>query len=353
MPDHSPNLDRAAPVRPDEELDWPALETYLRAHLPETGGTMTVAQFHGGHANLTYLLKFGKAEYVLRRPPFGKIAPGAHDMKREYRVLSKLNPHFSPAPRAFHYCNDETVIGAAFVVVERRHGVLVRYDLPECFQDFERAEERLTVALVEMQARLHRLDPYAIGLEKLGRPEGFLQRQVAGWSKRWELSKTQDNPKADALGGLLSADIPVPQAVSIVHNDIKFDNCQFQPDDPDVVTSLFDWDMTTLGDPLSCFASTLGYWPDERFPEFRFPVMLQGNFPDKEFVRKQYAAATGYDLSRITWYEAFAYFKAAVICQQLYQRYALGKSTDPRMAKMGRAAEMFAEIAWRLISGEL
>ena len=351
MPEHHDDLDRAAAVRPDEQMDWPVLERYLRNHLPSTEESMTTAQFHGGHANLTYLLRFGETEYVLRRPPFGKIAPGAHDMKREFRVLSKLSEHFSPAPRAYHYCADESIIGAPFVVVERRHGVLVRYDLPDCFKKFDRAEERLTTALVKMQAELHRLDPYAIGLEKLGRPEGFLERQLAGWSHRWQLAQTEENDKARRIEELLAGNIPVPQAVSIVHNDIKFDNCQFQPDDPDRVTSLFDWDMTTLGDPLSCFASTLGYWPDGRFPEFKFPVMLRGNFPDKEFVREQYARFTGYDLSRITWYEAFAYFKAAVICQQLYQRFHQGKTTDRRMAGMGRAAEMFLEIAFRLLNG--
>ena len=343
------NIDNPQSVRKGENLDWAALENYLRAHLPEAEGEMTYAQFHGGHANLTYLLKFGDTEYVLRRPPFGKIAPGAHDMKREYRVLSKLYKHFSRAPRAFYLCEDAEIIGSKFVVVERRHGVVVRYKLADCFKDFPNAEKRLTLALIRAQADLHRVDVAAAGLSDLGRPDGFARRQTEGWAKRWELAKTEENPQTDAVIAALAADIPAPQAVSIVHNDIKFDNCQFQPDNPDEVTSVFDWDMTTIGDPLTDFGSTLGYWPDARFKDLKLPIMLQGDFPDKNFVKEQYQKLTGYDLTHIAWYEALAYLKATVIMQQLYARYLKGHSKDKRMAQMGEAAKVFSQMAARIL----
>ncbi len=343
-------MDKANQVRPGEELDWSKLADYLKANITDLEGDMSVAQFHGGHANLTYLLKFGDRELVLRRPPFGKIAPGAHDMKREYRVLSKLYKHFPQAPRAFHYSEDESVIGARFVVMERRNGIVVRYQLPKVFQGIQNIEQRLTDALMKAIAELHKVDVEAADLTKLGRPEGFLQRQLAGWSKRWELSKIEENPVMDEVMQQLQSDVPIPQAVSIVHNDLKFDNCQYQPDNPDEVTSIFDWDMTTLGDPLVDLGSTLGYWPDPFFDGHDIPVMLVGNFPDKKYLIDKYAEYTGFSMERVSWYESFAYWKGAVIAQQLYHRYVQGSTKDKRMAKFGNAAVAFSKIAQHILN---
>ncbi len=342
-------MDSAKAVRKGEALDWDKLAIYLRANLPELTGEMTVGQFHGGHANLTYLLKFGATELVMRRPPFGKIAPGAHDMKREYRVLSKLYKHFSPAPRAYHLCEEETIIGAKFVVIERRTGVIVRYELLDCFKGFENAEERLTDAMIRAQANLHAIDYEAADLSRLGRPAGFLERQLAGWGKRWDLSKTTDNKGMDEILVLLQKNIPTTQKVSIIHNDIKFDNCQFQPDNPDKVTSIFDWDMCTLGDPLADFGSTLSYWPEPFLEQFDLPVMLLGNFPTKTFLIEKYAAYTDLDMSQVNWYQAFAYWKGAVIAEQLYARYLKGESTDERMKKFGKTTNAFTQFALHIL----
>ncbi len=334
-------MDKAKEIRAGEGLDWDKLEVYLRANLPELVGKMTVGQFHGGHANLTYLVTFGDTELVVRRPPFGKIAPGAHDMKREYRVLSKLYKHFSPAPRAYHLCEDESIIGAKFVVIERRTGVIVRYELLDCFKQFDQAEERLTDAMIRAQVDLHQIDYAAANLTRLGRPEGFLERQLMGWAKRWELSKTTENKGMNEILGLLQKNIPTTQQVSIIHNDIKFDNCQFQPDNPDKVTSIFDWDMSTLGDPLVDFGSTLSYWPEPFLEQFDLPVMLSGNFPTKAFLIEKYAKYSGLDMSQMDWYQGFAYWKGAVIAEQLYARYLKGESTDLRMEKFGKTAGAF------------
>jgi len=339
-------IDIAHEVRDGEAQDWSALAAYLQSQIPALKEeNMQVKQFLGGHANLTYLLSFGAQEYVLRRPPFGKIAPGAHDMKREFNVLSKLYKHFAPAPRAFLYCEEEAIIGAPFVLMERREGVVIRYKLPQTFKVYEQVEKRLTDALIQAQSQLHTIDIEAANLSSLGKPEGFLDRQLVGWSKRWNLSKTEENANMDDVLTALQKNVPKPQVASIIHNDYKFDNCQFQQDNPDLVTSIFDWDMCTIGDPLIDFGSTLSYWPDERFDGVEMPIMLQGDFPNKNYLKEIYSKNTGFDLSRINWYEAFALWKNAVIVQQLYARYKNGQTKDKRMAGLGQVAKVLAKVA--------
>jgi aminoglycoside phosphotransferase (APT) family kinase protein len=342
------HLDQPQQVRKGEELNLSSIEAYLREHM-DVAGDMEVAQFHGGHANLTYLISFGDIELVLRRPPFGKIAPGAHDMKREYRVLSKLYKVFDPAPRAFLFCEDHDIIGSDFIVIERRSGVVVRTKVLPCFEHIDNVEQKLTDSLIAIEAQLHMVDYEAADLSTLGKPEGFLERQLRGWSKRWELSKSGDTPNMDKLLKILLEDPPTSQKVSIIHNDIKFDNCQFQPDNPHQVTSIFDWDMCTLGDPLLDFATTLSYWQEPYFNDLKLPVMLYGPFPDKDYLIERYASLTGLDMSRIKWYEAFAYWKGAVIAQQLYMRYLQGDSHDERMKNFGRTAAVFAEYGLTIV----
>jgi aminoglycoside phosphotransferase (APT) family kinase protein len=345
-------LDQAKNIRKGEELNWEKLEAYLRQELPAlTQGTMEVAQFHGGHANLTYLIKFGDQEMVLRRPPFGKIAPGAHDMQREYRILSRLHDHFAPAPRAHLLCTDSEIIGADFILMQRRNGVVVRYKLPACFVGMADVENRLSDALMKVCADLHLVDVEAAGLTELGRPEGFIDRQLRGWAKRWALSKTEENADMDRTMERLLEDVPAPQRVSIVHGDLKFDNCQFQPDDPDEVTSVFDWDMATLGDPLVDLAGLLSFWPDPELDPRRVPVLLAGDFPDKAYLKERYAAYSGLDLSRMDWYESFACYKTAVIAQQLYRRFADGATQDQRMAGFGETAKAMAALALSKLGG--
>jgi aminoglycoside phosphotransferase (APT) family kinase protein len=336
MPDHNP-------IRQGEELDWPRLESYMRKELPELAGEMTVSQFHGGHANLTYLLKFGEQELVLRRPPFGKIAPGAHDMRREYRVLNGLSTFFAPAPAPYLLCTDDAIIGSDFIVMQRREGIVIRNKMPSCFAAVPDAANRLSAALMKVCADLHLVDVDAAGLQELGKPTGFAERQLRGWAKRWNLSKLEDNPDMDALMEALNVDVPAPQRVSIVHGDLKFDNCQFQTDDPDLVTSVFDWDMATLGDPLFDLAGLLSYWPEKNPEDIPFPLLI-GDWPDKAWLKEQYAAFSGLDLSRMGWYEAFACYKSAVIVQQLYARFVAGATKDPRMAKFGEVAKSFARL---------
>ena len=338
-------LDSPGPVRAGERLDWQRLEKYLKERVKGLNGTLDVQQFHGGHANLTYLVRFENKEFVLRRPPFGKIAPGAHDMKREFRVLSKLNPYYDPAPKAYHYCSDENVIGAPFVLLERRHGIVIRRSIPDAFLGFEQIEKRVTTAMIRALSQLHLLDTSMGELSKIGRPDGYLSRQLEGWNYRWSLVKGKNEMDIKTLFALLEKGMPQSTRVSVVHHDIKLDNCQFQPDNPDVVSSIFDWDMTTLGDPLSDFATTLSYWPDPSVAADDLPALLTGNFPDKSFLRALYSDLTGFDLTSLSWYESFAFLKSAIIALQLYKRYTDGETNDSRMLGFGRSAKLMTEMA--------
>jgi aminoglycoside phosphotransferase (APT) family kinase protein len=269
----------------------------------------------------------------------GQIAPGAHDMKREYKVLSHLWRQFDRAPRAYLFCDDPAVLGADFFVMERRRGEVVREALPESMRVHPEVGRRIAFALVDAMADLHALDPSACGLADLGRPEGFVERQVSGWAKRWELSKFDDSPPAmDEIRQRLAGRLPAMSRVSIVHNDLKLDNCQFDPADPDRVVSIFDWDMTTLGDPLIDLGTLLNYWPDpgdsEATERGTRPGLARMGLPPRAEIAARYAARSGADVAAVPWWEAFALWKTVVVVQQLHRRWVRGESTDPRMARI-------------------
>ena len=329
-----------APVRAGEHLDWATLETWLRPRLvevlPGVDGPLEILQFPNGSANLTYLLRVGAHELVLRRPPLGQIAPGAHDMKREFRVLSRLWRHFDRAPRAYLFCDDLAVLGADFFVMERRRGEVVRTAIPPSMRGHPDVGRRIAFALVDAMADLHALDPKACDLADLGRPNGFIERQVSGWHKRWELSKFDDSPvEMDALHQWLVPHMPAMSRVSIVHNDLKLDNCQLDPANPDRVASIFDWDMATLGDPLIDLGTLLNYWPDPADPpetsRASHPGLTQMGLPTRAEIVARYASLTGVAAAAVRWWEVFALWKTIVVVQQLHRRWVRGESTDPRM----------------------
>jgi aminoglycoside phosphotransferase (APT) family kinase protein len=330
-----------APVRPGEELDEPALEAWLRPRLAEMlsgpGAPLALLQFPNGSANLTYLLRFGDRELVLRRPPMGQLAPGAHDMRREYKVLSRLWRHFDRAPRAYAFCDDPAVAGAEFFVMERRRGYVVRTAIPAPMQRHRDVGHRIAFALVDAMAELHGLRPEACGLSDLGKPAGFIDRQVEGWAQRWQLARFDDSPpEMDALHARLVRRLPRMSRVSIVHNDLKLDNCQFDAAEPDRVASIFDWDMATLGDPLIDLGTLLNYWPDpsdsEGVQRASNPGLTRMGLPARAEIVARYAERTGADASIAWWWEAFALWKTVVVVQQLHRRWVRGESKDPRMA---------------------
>jgi aminoglycoside phosphotransferase (APT) family kinase protein len=336
-----------APVRPGDELDWPALEGHLRRHLPQAEGEFSVQQFPNGSANLTYLVRFGTHPMVVRRPPFGRIPTGAHDMLREYRVLSRLHAAYPRAPLGLHYCADDAVIGAPFLVSEYRPGVVAWDRLPEQLAVGHDAGRRIGLAVVDALADLHLVDPAACGLGDLGRPDGYLERQVRGWRRRWDAVALDGRGTLDRVGELLARHLPPTRRSALVHNDFKVDNCQFTPGLPDAVTSVFDWDMATLGDPLTDLGTLLNYWPDGSTPADAVPGLESLGLPGRDEVVMRYAERTGESLTRgdVAWYEAFGCWKTAIILQQLYVRLLRGESSDDRQAARGEQVVRIAERA--------
>lgn len=341
-----------APVRAGEELDWAALEAYLRPNVPGLEGEFSVLQFPRGSANLTYQVTIGETRLVVRRPPLGKVAPGAHDMSREYRVLSRLNAAFDRAPRALAFCENVSVIGAPFLVTEYRSGVVVWGEIPSTMAHRADAGRAIGLAVTDALADLHDVDPAAVGLADLGRPDGYLERQVRGWTSRWEAVAEPGKEVVARVGEELMAQLPQRGSGSIIHNDFKIDNCQFLPDDPSRVVSVFDWDMATLGDPLADLGTLLNYWPDtDAAAAIAIPGLDRLGLPTKDEVVARYAERRGLDLTRadLLWYEALGCWKTAVIMQQLYMRWVRGESTDPRMGERGGPVVPLATRALELL----
>ncbi len=343
-------------VRPGEDLDWSTIEAHLRAHLPAeaTTGEFRVEQFPHGSANLTYLIAFGDTELVLRRPPFGTIAPGAHDMAREYKVLSRLWEHWDKAPRAYLFCDDPAIAGADFFVMERRRGEVIRGVFPPSLRDRPEVARRVSMALVDAIAEFHLLDPERCDLSDLGRPDGFMSRQVGGWHKRWQLVADERHDAAmHAIHARLEAAVPDPQRVSLVHNDLKLDNAMFATGDPDTVVAFFDWDMTTLGDPLADLGTLLNYWPDPDDPDDVRRVghdgMRKMGLPPRADVVARYGERTGLDVSQASWYEAFAQWKTGVVVQQLHHRWKMGDSSNERHETIADSLPMLIRTASDLL----
>jgi aminoglycoside phosphotransferase (APT) family kinase protein len=309
-----------------------------------------VWQFPGGHANLTYLLHYpGARDYVLRRPPPGDLPASAHDMGREYRVLSVLHRVYPPAPRAFCYCEDRSVIGAPFFVMERRRGTVVRREVPPEFGGGADPVQnrKLSEAVIDALVDFHAVDPVAAGLEALGRPEGYLARQVKGWTERWERAKTRDVAAAPAVVAWLRDEMPASARPTLVHNDWRLDNMAVAPDDPGRCVAVYDWDMCTVGDPLTDLGTLLSSWfeADEQYAFLAsMPSRVPGFMTRREAVER-YARRSGRDMSRMPYYYVFGLFKMAVIVQQLFFRWHKGQTKDDRMAAGESVAEGLVDLA--------
>lgn len=338
-------------TRADEYLPLATLEPWLRDRLPTTDGPMRIRQFGGGHANLTYLVAFGDAEYVLRRPPLGPVAPGAHDMGREFRVLSRLADVFDLAPRSFCHCTDESVIGVQFQVMERRHGFAIRKVLPPAINADAALKRRIGEMMVDALADLHLVDRDAAGLGDLGHPEGFVERQVTGWTRRWQAARDVDVPDMERVCTWLAGTLPADGPVALVHNDYKLDNMLVAHDDPARCVAILDWDMCTSGDPLTDLGYLLNQWvqhddPEEWIAVGSMPTHETG-FASRDEVVERYASRTGFDCDRIGWYYAFSIMKIAVIIQQIYIRYLRGQTRDERFAGYGERVRVYAAKACR------
>ena len=337
-------------VRAEEQLDLDALSSYLDRAGFSHGRNISVEQFPGGHSNLTYLLKLDAArEYVLRRPPLGPVAPKAHDMVREFRILTAIHPVFPPAPEPALLCEDTAILGAPFYLMERRKGMVVRRENPPEIGEDPRLRRRVGNALLDTLIDLHAIDVSRAPVSGIGKPAGFLERQLSGWFGRWQRSRTRDLPAMDRLMEWLSFRLPVATGAALLHNDYKLDNVMLDPADPARVVAVLDWEMSALGDPLVDLGILLCYWPEANDPPERresiSPVTCMPGWPSRAELVERYAAQTGRDVSRIAYYEIFAIFKVAVVLQQIYHRYHLGQTTDLRFASMEERVLGLVQVA--------
>jgi aminoglycoside phosphotransferase (APT) family kinase protein len=339
-------VDDTIDIRPGESLAVERLEPYLREKMPGVSGPFSLRQFGGGLANLTYLVRFGDEEFVLRRPPFGPLPKGGHDMRREYRVLSVLYRAYPLAPRAFLLCTDADVIGSDFVVMERRRGVVIRGEAPPQLAGDAAACRRLGERFIDALAALHAVDVEAIGLGDLGRPDGYLARQLAGWIARWQAAETDDQPDASALLRRLGERLPRSGPPALVHNDFKLENTIVDAADLTRPVAVLDWDMCTYGDPLADLGNVLLLWREAGDPSRRelsaMPTDAPG-FPTRAELVERYACTTGRDCSRAAWYHAFNVFRYAAIAQQIYARYVRGATRDERFAGLGVQVALLIE----------
>jgi aminoglycoside phosphotransferase (APT) family kinase protein len=347
-------IDGARAVREGEELDLVALDAFIRAALPELQGDLAVEQFPSGYSNLTYLLRKGATELVLRRPPFSVQVRTGHDMAREYRVLRALQGVYPPAPRPLAYCADTAVLGAPFYLMQRCRGIIVRRQLPNGLAGDPDLMRRMCLALIDNLASLHCVNTVSAGLGDLGKPSGYVRRQVQGWIGRWEKARTTDVSEIEQIAKWLVEHIPGDGEATLVHNDYKFDNVMLDPEDPTRIVAVLDWELCTRGDPLMDLGTTLGYWveagDDPAWQTMAFgPTMAPGAL-QRRALAEYYAEQTGRDVSNMLYYYCFALLKIAVIVQQIFFRYEKGYTKDPRFARLdtvvaalGRTAVASAE----------
>ena len=348
-------LDRTRAVRPGEELDVAWLERYLAEKVPGLTGPLVVEQFPGGHSNLTYLLRMGEKELVLRRPPFGaKAIKAGHDMGREYRILSGLLPVYPKVPRPLVFCGEnESPMGAPFYVMERVRGLIVRAKAPKGLELTPELMRKLSENFVDNLVELHAVDWRAAGLGELGKPEGYLGRQVAGWTERYGKARTDDLPEMEQVAKWLAGNLPAELAPTLIHNDYKYDNLVLDPDRLPGIRAVLDWEMATIGDPLSDLGMALAYWAEASDAEDRRalpfgPTMLPGNLTREELVAR-YAGKSGRDTRGIAFHYVLSLFKVSVIAQQIYFRFKQGLTKDERFAAMITGVRVLSRTAARAI----
>ena len=339
-------------IRAGEGIAVDALAQHLRGRIEGAESGVVLEQFPNGHSNLTYLLRTGGREYVLRRPPLGPVAPKAHDMVREYHVLHAVHPHYPQAPRVFLLCEDPVVLGAPFFVMERRRGMVLREQIPPAIAAVVAHPRMIGEAFLDTLVQLHGIDVSAPGVRELGKPDGYVERQVRGWADRWERAKTDQTAGMDQVVKWLSARIPPPLSPSLIHNDYKLDNIMLDAGKPDRVEAVLDWEMATLGDPLSDFGLTLCYWVWATAPEVRaagIPALTsRAGWYGRDDLVERYELRTGRDMTHIGYYEVLGVFKLAVIIQQIYCRFHRGQTQDQRFQGFGERVAALGRLAARL-----
>jgi aminoglycoside phosphotransferase (APT) family kinase protein len=336
-------------IRQGEQLNEANLTEFLNEQLSIPKGEIEILQFPAGSSNLTYLIKIGAEEYVLRRPPFGNTVKSAHDMKREFDVLEKLSKVYAPAPKPFIFCADEAVIGSEFYLMERHRGLIIRGIAPEILENSAELQRKVCERFIENLVELHSLDYKEIGLGDLGKPEGYARRQVEGWTKRYFNAKTDEHAEIEAAIEWLNQNIPATGGAALIHNDYKFDNVMLNPENLTEIVAVLDWEMTTIGEPLMDLGSSLAYWMSKESGAHLLnmpfnPRVLMENISRGELV-EMYEKASGKQVSDILFYYVFGTFKLAVIAQQIYARFVKGFTTDKRFATFNHFVHALGVIA--------
>ena len=349
------SIDQAQDIREGETIDAAALTAYCREHAPDlvpACGDIEIRQFPGGASNLTYLLKVDGDEYVLRRPPFGSQVKSAHDMGREFNVLSRLHGVYDYAPKPIVHCTDESVIGAEFYVMARLRGVILRRDLPDDVTLAPADATRLCEQLIDVQAQLHTTDIQAAGMADFGKPEGYIERQISGWNKRFSNARTDDVPDCQAIMDWLTERMPDITRAAIIHNDYKLDNVVLDENLGRII-GVLDWEMATLGDPIMDFGCSMAYWVQADDPQalqdIRMgPTHLPGMLTRDEMLAR-YQQTTGQTIDDWPFYQVFGLFRLAAILQQIYKRYVDGKTQDKRFKHFGASVGVLADQCERII----
>jgi len=336
-------------IRAGEELNAAALLDYLRGKVEGVDSTLEVQQFPGGHSNLTYLLHTRSREYVLRRAPLGPVAPKAHDMAREYRVLHALHPHFAETPAVYHLCEDPSIIGSTFFLMERRCGIVLRDRVPEPLSSIPGFPALTSQAFVDCLVRLHSVDVSREPLRSLGKPEGYVERQVRGWTDRWHRARTEDSPEMERVIEWLGRRIPPSAETALIHNDYKLDNVMLAAEPAGRIEAVLDWEMATLGDPLSDLGLTLCYWCWAAAPQAEGITRQSGWYTRDDLVHR-YAQRTGRDLRHLGYYEVLGVFKLAVIIQQIYRRFHIGQTRDERFRHFDQRVRRLVSLAAELVA---
>jgi len=326
-------IDNATDIRKGEELDNQKLTNYLKNILPEISDEILIKQFPGGYSNLTYLITSDSREYVLRKPPFGSNIKSAHDMGREFRVLSLLEPVYSKIPKPIAYCEDDAIIGSSFYIMERVKGIILRNRVPKGLDLTPKDFKNLSMQTIENLVELHNLELEQSNLVSLGKPEGYVQRQVEGWTKRYFKAETDEIKSMNAAAEWMQGNMPIKETSAFIHNDYKYDNLVLDVDTL-TIKAVLDWEMATVGNPLMDLGTSLAYWVEAK----DHPALLaynltwaEGNLTRQEVVEK-YADLRNIEVEDVLFYYVFGCFKLGVIAQQIYARYKKGYTKDERFA---------------------
>jgi aminoglycoside phosphotransferase (APT) family kinase protein len=349
-------IDEPEPLCANDGLDRARLSSYLKAGLSDLSGEIELFRFPSGHANLTYLVKCDQREFVLKCAPPGAKAKSAHDMGREYGVLSKLHGTYPYVPRALLYCSDESVVGGAFCVMERVKGIIIRGQYPHDARITPELIRRQFTSLIEALARLHSIDVTAVGLGDFGRPLGYRQRQLDGWQKRLGAATTEGMADFDRVKKWLTDHAPKePEMPAVVHNDFKMDNLVWDQAEISKIAGVLDWEMSTVGDPLMDLACTMSFWVQQNDPaEFRVLRAMPSARPEV-FSRHEaidyYSKCTGREVRARDFYLCFGLFRRAVMQQQMSFRYRRGDTQDKRFSNLDDCVRVLRDMCLNVIDG--